>query len=207
MAQNVNEFVKLLSSSNVQHQLASLMARDTILGNVDRVVMYMESQWSNLGNIMIAKGTDKKSLPRAMQSRIIAIDNELQEDLNNKPRAGYASFEVANEWIEVLGKNPALLVDRLLWSLAQSMNGAILLPESCLQNIYSMVLCVTALPLLSKEAAMREAFQGVITGPAPLPPTADTGSTPERTEAKKTDEPFYALPSKAASTAMEPDQR
>ncbi len=109
LAENINQLVVLLSTANVREQLASMMVRDAIAGNVDRI---MKQGLSNIGNIMIKKGNDTKALPRAVQSRITAIDSEgtTSEFAKNKQRDFYI-------YLTDLGKNPALFVDRFLESI------------------------------------------------------------------------------------------
>jgi hypothetical protein len=109
LAGNVNQLVLLLSTSNVQTQLASMMVQDAIAGNTDRV---MKHGLANIGNVMITKGHDNKALPRALQSRITAIDSEASTSSfeANKQRDYYAN-------LVDLGKNPATYVDRLLESV------------------------------------------------------------------------------------------
>lgn len=106
IAENVHQMVLLLSSSNVQDQLASMMVRDAIGGNTDRI---MKFGLANIGNVMIAKGNDNKALPRALHSRITAIDSETTSEVfqENQQRDYYQSL------VE-LGKNPATYVERLM---------------------------------------------------------------------------------------------
>jgi hypothetical protein len=110
VAANIDQLVKLLSTSNMQTQLANLMARDAILGNTDRVTRLGEL--SNIGNIMVSEAPEKKALPRALQSRVTAIDNEI--DMTK----GSLATGMARGALLELGQNPAAYVDRLLQSIS-----------------------------------------------------------------------------------------
>jgi hypothetical protein len=114
VAENVNQLVLLLSSSNVKDQLANMMVQDAISGNTDRV---MKMGLSNLGNVMIKKGNDNKVLPRALQSRITAIDSDgTESEFAKNQQRDY------NQYLTELGKNPSTYVDRFLEAVEFMLN-------------------------------------------------------------------------------------
>jgi hypothetical protein len=108
--------VRLLATENMRTQLATLMARDAIAGNTDRVTML--GPLSNIGNIMVNEAPEKKALPRALQSRITAIDNEVDLTI------GSLSFGAARQALVELGANPAAYIDRFLQSISVYLNTA-----------------------------------------------------------------------------------
>lgn len=109
VAANIDQLVQLLSGSTLQAQLGDMIARDTILGNTDRVTML--GPLSNIGNIMVSEAPEKKALPRALQSRVTAIDNELDSAQN------FGLGAARNALVE-LAKNPAAFIDRMLGSIS-----------------------------------------------------------------------------------------
>lgn len=152
LAENINQLVLLLSAPNVRQQLATMMVRDAISGNVDRV---MKDGLSNIGNIMIEKRNDNKALPRALQSRITAIDSEgTTDEFAEQQQRDY----VHN--LNDLGKNPAIYVDRFFESIVYYLDqtnaqaGAIFTGHQKYGALHQDLL--TSL----KQAAMKEALLG-----------------------------------------------
>ncbi len=180
IADKVEQLIAVLSTDNVILQLGQLMARDAILGNIDRVMMYASEGWSNLGNIMVTPGNDNKALPRALHSRIAAIDNEL----GGAGSQIKAEREGREKSVEELGTNPAAPVDRILNTLERTL--ASVNPEAgeVFKRHPQYATLRTNLIASLKKAALAEASKGVVTGPAPLAPTGNGQASANRPTAK-----------------------
>lgn len=182
LAANIDQLVQLLSTDNIQQQLGTLMARDAIAGSTDRVI---KAGLANIGNIMISQTPNEKALPRALRSRITAIDNEVDM------RIGSLSYGVAKEALVELGKNPIMFVNRLLESIEYYLAEANPEAERLFKGHPQYGALKDGLLASLKKAAMKEALQGVISEPAPLAPSSDPRSTADRPKSK-TEQPFEA---------------
>lgn len=182
LAGNIDQLVQLLSTDNIQQQLGALMARDAIAGSTDRVI---KAGLANIGNIMISQTPNEKALPRALRSRITAIDNEVDM------RIGSLSYGIAKEALVELGKNPIMFVNRLLESIEYYLAEANPDAERLFKEHPQYGALQAGLLASLKKAAMKEALQGVISEPAPLAPSSDPRSTADRPRSK-TEQPFEA---------------
>lgn len=152
MASNIDQLIGLLATSNMQAQLADLMARDAILGNTDRVTRLGEL--SNIGNIMVSEAPEKKALPRALQSRVTAIDNEV--DLTK----GSFSLKAAKIALAELGTNPAAFIERLLGSISLYLSLANPQAGPLFEGHAQYGAVKAGLTTALKKAAMKEALLG-----------------------------------------------
>ena len=165
LAASIDETVKLLMDDSIQQQLSTLIATDIVLGNNDRINLFV----MNLGNLMIKPGPKSAALPRALGPRVTAIDSDarLTESvftsgpmesltaLTDDPAAIIKTFLLGVEInLETVSKDAARLF------LAHEKYGAL---EASLVNAL-------------KQAALKQAALGVITGPAPLAPDSKPAS-------------------------------
>ncbi len=152
IAQHIDQLIQLLSTSNMRSQLADLMARDTILGNTDRVTML--GPMSNIGNIMVSEAPEKKALPKALQSRVTAIDNEVDM---TKGSFGLGAAKIA---LVELAQNPAAFIDRLFGSISFYLGDANPQAVAVFEGHPQYGAVKAGLTEALKKAAMKEALLG-----------------------------------------------
>lgn len=180
LAENTGQFIQLLMSDTVRQQLGNMIAADVIAGSADRVI---KAGLANIGNIMISDAPVRNNLPSALGPRITAIDSEV---------AGVGQMVgVTKDALHQLGNDQAMFVDRLLESIVYFLNTSNAQAGQLFQNHPKYGEMREGLIRSLKQAAMKQASLGIVSGPAPLAPSSNSVSTAPQ-EAQGTEGKFEA---------------
>ncbi len=173
LMKNIDEFIELLMSDTVRQQLGNMIAADVIAGSADRVI---KAGLANIGNVMISNAPVRNNLPRALGPRITAIDSEVAG-------VGRLTGQTKDALLQ-LGNDQAMFVDRLLESIVYFLDTSNAQAGQLFQTHPKYGEMREGLIRSLKQAAMRQASLGIVSGPAPLAPSSNPGSTaPQQAQA------------------------